>query len=82
MEVKLSVPGQTETELSAAIREAVINKINQRGLSIEEVAQEFGLLPSGAHLLMQRTQWKLEVAVRAAEAVGIGLKIETNAPSE
>jgi len=76
---KLQEQTTKERELAAAIREAVLVEIQRRGMGASDLSELLGLLPSGAELLLQESEWPLDVGIRVAAALGLELKVSARA---
>lgn len=63
-----------ERDASKLVREAVLREVENRGLSVDEIAELLGIMPTGATVLMKRSQWPIEVALRIAEALDVDVK--------
>lgn len=63
-----------ERDASKLLREAVLKEIDRRGLTVEEIAELLNVMPTGASVLLKRSQWSIEVALRVAEALGVNVR--------
>lgn len=76
---RLVTPSSREQEMSASLRDAVLLEISTRGLSNGELSQIFGLLPVGVEMLLLEEEWPIDIAIRAASALGIEIEINAYA---
>ena len=72
----LSQPATVERSVQKKLHALVREEIKKRQLSIEALARELDLLPSGAQALMERQVWPIETALRVAERLKIKMELE------
>lgn len=53
------------------LRDAIVQEIERRGLDTGALAEVLGMLPSGAHALLERDNWNLQTSMRVAHALNI-----------
>ena len=63
-----------ERAFERALRERIMNEIEARGLTAEDVAERTGMLPSGVDALFQRRAWALPVAFRVARGLDLEIR--------
>lgn len=72
MVTKLETVSKIEIEIAAELQKAVLDQT--KNLSYKMVANQLGLLLPGATVLWARKTWKLETAMRVAEAFEIDVR--------
>lgn len=65
-------PTDLEKKLAAQIRSFVVTEIAKRDQ--EEVAELFGLAPTGLESLLWEKKWSLNTGIRAIDLLGIDIK--------
>jgi len=71
---KLETPSKIEIQIAAELRAEVLDLIEWVGYPVELTANRLGLLVPGATVLLARKTWKLETAMRVAEAFEINVR--------
>lgn len=61
----------SEIRFRRALRDQLVSTIEGRNMSIDQLAQTVGMLPSGAQALMARGDWTLRTCLRVAESLGV-----------
>lgn len=74
MPSRLDRPVLQEVEASHRIRDAVLKEATE--MTVEELSEKLGLLPSGTDLLLERSTWPLEKSIRAAAALGLTISVD------
>lgn len=67
---------EREDEIRSLIRDKVLAEIKRRSMSYEQLAQELGLLPTGARVLLEQSYWSVERGLRVAIALGLKINVE------
>jgi hypothetical protein len=75
MSLEMVRPAKTELAFQQKLRDFVKNEIERRRLSIDEVAKELNLLPSGARALLERQVWPIETGLRVAQKLSCDVDI-------
>ncbi len=73
---KLSTPSPTELQLEARLRGSVVEAV--RGRKESEIAAAFGITSFGVKILLRKEAWPLETCLRAAEALGLPIRLESD----
>jgi plasmid maintenance system antidote protein VapI len=63
-----------ERDASKLLKEAVSREIDRRNLTIEEIAELLNIMPTGANVLLKRSNWSIDVALRIAEALNVDVR--------
>jgi predicted XRE-type DNA-binding protein len=71
-----SLEGKVEMRVQRKLQDQVRNNIQKRKLSVQDIARELNLLPSGAQALLERQVWSIETTLRVAERLGLDVEIE------
>ncbi|MBS0161105.1 MAG: hypothetical protein JSS48_00860 [Nitrospira sp.] len=67
--------GKAEIEIQTKLRNFVKSEIDRRRLTVNDVAKELNLLPSGAQALLERKVWSIETGLRIAQQLSCNLEI-------
>jgi len=57
------------------VRQAVLDEIELRGMTREELARALDLMETGAFMLMSMDYWPLQQGLRVAEAIGVPIAL-------
>lgn len=72
-----SSPSTFEVDVQRQLRKMILEEIDKRQLTVEQLALELDLLPSGAQALLEKSVWPIEIALRIAERLNIQLNVQT-----
>lgn len=67
-------PSERETKIKDGLRSVIQKTIDEKHLSLEQLADLLGLLPVGAEVLLHR-EWDFETCFRLAEVVGLEVEV-------
>lgn len=63
-----------ERAFERALRDSIMEAIQERELTSEDVAHETGMLLSGVEALFARQAWPLSTALRVAHGLGLEIR--------
>lgn len=64
-------PKKREDRFRRALRDELMTRLRERGIDATEFAEMTGLLPAGAHALMERKDWSLSTCLRVADSLDV-----------
>ena len=62
-------------ETRTKVRARILEEIERRRVTPEQLAERLDLLPVGAEVLLAQQDWALETAFRVAEVVGLRVNV-------
>jgi hypothetical protein len=75
MSLEMVRPAKTEVAFQQKLRDFVKREIERRQLTVDDVAKELNLLPSGARALLERQVWPIETGLRVAQQLSCDVDI-------
>lgn len=60
-----------EDRFRRALRDELMARLQERSIDVATFAEMTGLLPAGAHALMERKDWSLSTCLRVAESLDV-----------
>jgi hypothetical protein len=73
---RISMPSSEEKDIGQELRSRVIQEIQRRQLTNEELAKILDILPSGATVLLGRSEWPVEMGLRVASALSLSFELK------
>ena len=75
---KLSVVSPEEDQIKLGLRTAILNEIERRKMSNDQIAEELNILPTGVSVLLQRSDWSVETGLRVALALNLPVELKAS----
>lgn len=77
MFTQISCASPLEQRIQKQLRNAILEELQRRHMSNDDLAEALKLLPAGARALLDRQNWPIEIALRIAES--LNMKVELKA---
>jgi hypothetical protein len=77
MDVKIDQTSEAERRIADELRRRAVRLVGEGTLCVQQFADRLGLLPTGGKILLERSEWPVEVAIRVAEALEIPVELRT-----